>query len=221
MSIEAGPHALSRYLEVKLKEAGLDNTFTATPSNNDRFYITTIRALRNVEVTDDRWEELAELVQDIMNDATPDGSGRPLYEDIMGQAALFAQYRRSNGTAQRQIGVNFNHDTIYTHEARISFLLGRDHVGIMQRIAASDPEGFARAFPGMSFNPEWRTDTVVALLNEARKDPGVSPILADALEDAGCDNPNILGQCRDAKPNPTAQVAVLGYLAHNAGLAVN
>lgn len=49
------------------------------------------------------------------------------------------------------------------------------------------------------FNPDWRTDTAVALaraMYESR-DFGAMPILADALQDAGCDNQDILGHCRD------------------------
>jgi hypothetical protein len=47
--------------------------------------------------------------------------------------------------------------------------------------------------------PEWRTDTVVALacqMDESR-DFSAMPILADALQDAGCDNDDILTHCRD------------------------
>ena len=46
----------------------------------------------------------------------------------------------------------------------------------------------------------WRTDTALALarqMYEAR-DFSAMPILADALQDAGCDNTDILEHCRDA-----------------------
>jgi hypothetical protein len=51
-----------------------------------------------------------------------------------------------------------------------------------------------------SFAHEWRTDTVLGLartMYESR-DFGAMPILADALQDAGCDNEAILSHCRDA-----------------------
>jgi hypothetical protein len=53
-------------------------------------------------------------------------------------------------------------------------------------------------FRPVSFLPEWRTDTAVTLarqMYEAR-DFSAMAILADALQDAGCDNDDILNHCR-------------------------
>jgi hypothetical protein len=46
--------------------------------------------------------------------------------------------------------------------------------------------------------PAWRTDTVKALAHSAyeSRDFSVLPILADALEDAGCEQADILNHCR-------------------------
>ena len=55
-------------------------------------------------------------------------------------------------------------------------------------------------FRSVVFAPEWRTDTAVALarqMYEAR-DFSAMPILADALQDAGCDNEDVLNHCRGA-----------------------
>jgi hypothetical protein len=60
-------------------------------------------------------------------------------------------------------------------------------------------ELFRNPFRPVSFSPEWRTDTAVLLarqMYEAR-DFSAMPILADALQDAGCDNADILSHCRD------------------------
>lgn len=48
------------------------------------------------------------------------------------------------------------------------------------------------------FDPAWRTSTVLAIAQGIVRDGNFDamPILADALEDAGCDNPIILGHCR-------------------------
>jgi len=47
--------------------------------------------------------------------------------------------------------------------------------------------------------PEWRTETVVAVARQMfqRREYASSPILADALEDAGCDDTDLLAHLRD------------------------
>jgi hypothetical protein len=58
---------------------------------------------------------------------------------------------------------------------------------------------FGNPFRPVAFSPEWRTDTVVTLartMYESREF-GAMPILADALQDAGCDNDDILNHCRE------------------------
>lgn len=45
---------------------------------------------------------------------------------------------------------------------------------------------FGNPFRPVTFSPGWRADTAM-------------PILADALQDAGCDNTDVLTHCRDAK----------------------
>lgn len=61
--------------------------------------------------------------------------------------------------------------------------------------------------PRLHFPPKWRTDTAIALARQMydARDFSAMPILADALQDAGCDNADILAHCRDA-----AQVHVRG-----------
>ena len=54
-------------------------------------------------------------------------------------------------------------------------------------------------YRGWAFDPNWRTDTVLALANriyDAREFETL-PILADALQDAGCVNDDILSHCRE------------------------
>jgi hypothetical protein len=55
-------------------------------------------------------------------------------------------------------------------------------------------------FRSVAFSPEWRTDTAVSLARQMYESREFSamPILADALQDAGCDNDDILSHCRDA-----------------------
>jgi hypothetical protein len=52
-----------------------------------------------------------------------------------------------------------------------------------------------------TFSPAWRTDTALALAKQMydAREFSAMPILADALQDAGCDDKGILDHCRDTK----------------------
>jgi hypothetical protein len=58
-----------------------------------------------------------------------------------------------------------------------------------------------RPFRLTSFSSSWRTDTALSLAQQMyeSRDFGAMPILADALQDAGCDNQEVLNHCRDPK----------------------
>jgi hypothetical protein len=58
-------------------------------------------------------------------------------------------------------------------------------------------------FRPVTFSPSWRTDTVVALARQVYEGREFSamPILADALQDAGCDSNAILDHCREDGPH--------------------
>jgi hypothetical protein len=60
---------------------------------------------------------------------------------------------------------------------------------------------FGNPFRPVAFDPAWRTSTVVALASQMyeSRDFGAMPILADALQDAGCTNEDVLTHCRDAQ----------------------
>ncbi|HEY1189277.1 MAG TPA: hypothetical protein VGE74_16615 [Gemmata sp.] len=58
-------------------------------------------------------------------------------------------------------------------------------------------------FRRMSFVDEWRTETVRALAAQMYESHefGAMPILADALQDAGCNDEDILNHCRGTGPH--------------------
>jgi hypothetical protein len=62
---------------------------------------------------------------------------------------------------------------------------------------------FGNPFRPVKFYPRWRTSTVTALADQmyGARDFGAMPILADALQDAGCDNSHILHHCRSPGPH--------------------
>jgi hypothetical protein len=73
--------------------------------------------------------------------------------------------------------------------------------GELRQLAHLLRDIFGNPFRPVTFHPEWRTSTVVALANQMyeSRDFSAMPILADALQDAGCDNEDILNHCRDPK----------------------
>jgi hypothetical protein len=58
-------------------------------------------------------------------------------------------------------------------------------------------------FRRVTFPPEWRTSTALALATQMydSRDFGAMPILADALQDAGCASDDILDHCRGEGPH--------------------
>jgi hypothetical protein len=88
-------------------------------------------------------------------------------------------------------------DVVYAAEAAQFGLLSvaeeqAIQVGILRDI-------FGNPFRPVAFSPDWRTDTVVSLARKMyeSREFGAMPILADALQDAGCDSDDILSHCRD------------------------
>jgi hypothetical protein len=70
----------------------------------------------------------------------------------------------------------------------------------MSRMRAVVWEIVGNPFRPVHFNSAWRTDTALSLARHMydRYEFGAMPILADALQDAGCDNEDVLNHCRDA-----------------------
>lgn len=58
-------------------------------------------------------------------------------------------------------------------------------------------------FRPLTFAPQWRTDNVLGLAQAIYEDRAFDrlPILADALEDAGCDSADLLNHCRGQGPH--------------------
>jgi hypothetical protein len=57
---------------------------------------------------------------------------------------------------------------------------------------------FGNPFRPVAFDPAWRSEAAVALARAAYESRNFTllPILADALEEAGCDHPDVLAHCR-------------------------
>lgn len=64
-------------------------------------------------------------------------------------------------------------------------------------------EIFGNPFRPVMLDPEWRTTTAAALAEwiYASRDFSAMPVLADALQDAGCNNADVLDHCRGSGPH--------------------
>jgi len=62
---------------------------------------------------------------------------------------------------------------------------------------------FFNPFRPVTADPSWLTSTVVALARQMyeSRDFSAMPILADALQDAGCENDDVLKHCRGTGPH--------------------
>ena len=77
------------------------------------------------------------------------------------------------------------------------------YVNPRRAIASGLRELLGNPFRPIRFDPEWRTSTAVSIAHSmyASRDFSAMPILADALQDAGCDNEDILNHCRGHGPH--------------------
>jgi hypothetical protein len=71
------------------------------------------------------------------------------------------------------------------------------------RVAQLFRDIFGNPFRSVAFSTGWRTDTVHALARQMyeSRDFSPMPILADALQDPGCDSAEILDHCRGPGPH--------------------
>jgi hypothetical protein len=62
---------------------------------------------------------------------------------------------------------------------------------------------FGNPFRPVALDPAWLTSDVLALARGIYDERAFDrmPILADALQDAGCDSADVLGHCRSAGPH--------------------
>jgi hypothetical protein len=127
----------------------------------------------------------------------PDATGGGDYQEAWdrGEYAEFAAMRTLNvlagAAALDYVGPG---KVSYTADPEYQTGLLREHTAQSQLVR----DIFGNPFRSVTFSSEWRTITAVALANlmyDAR-DFSAMPILADALQDAGCEVPDILNHCR-------------------------
>jgi hypothetical protein len=166
---------------------------------------------------------LANAIADRIADRFTDRLSRGLrqFMDRLADAALTAdQYREEWGAWQRKVDASRNdHTHILCWAIYVSAPEGSRIFGVPETCVRSVAGNVCREvgdveranqvrllrdvlpnpYRPVAFDPAWRTDTAVSLakqMYEAR-DFSAMPILADALQDAGCDSADVLDHCRD------------------------
>ena len=134
-------------------------------------------------------------IDDSVSDSTRSEARREManwYRDVLPKTARFAvsavYYSLSRGTTLdcHQASEVAVRATAYDPaEKAIQAALLRDIVG--------------NPFRPVTFDPRWRSETVVALATGIYEHRAFDrmPVLADALEEAGCDHLDVLAHCRD------------------------
>ena len=103
---------------------------------------------------------------------------------------------------------DYDHDCVYSDERAIEGT--EPHPKASRRIADERlaqcnllRDIFGYPFRKMKFDKKWRTDTALSLARQMydAREFSAMPILADALQDAGCDSDDILDHCRGPGPH--------------------
>ncbi len=83
--------------------------------------------------------------------------------------------------------------------ARIGNRFSNGNQGLKEQQAELVREFFGNPYQPVAFDQTWRTPTVTALAQQMHDSQEFSPmpILADALQDAGCEDTSVLEHCRD------------------------
>ena len=134
-----------------------------------------------------------------------------LLADPSEQAAYYADRMRSTSASLAthlvyHAAANGYYDGMFAHiRDALAFagigLKSPERTQLIYRMRLLLREVAGTPFRPVVFSPEWHTDTAVSLargMYESR-DFGAMPILADALQDVGCDSDDLLTHCRDPK----------------------
>lgn len=84
----------------------------------------------------------------------------------------------------------------------------------LKKQSATARDIFNNPFRPVVFDSRWRTSTVLALAEMSYADRAFDrlPILADALQDAGCEHPDVLTHCRGPGPHARGCWVIDGIL---------
>ena len=129
---------------------------------------------------------------------------RDAYDDAFRAANEIEETEGTRGAAQAAFAVAeacYEKEIADAYSGRVRFVVffdeARDEAPAQVALIR---DIFGNPFAPVAFDPAWRTDTAVAVARQMydSREFGAMPILADALQDAGCDDEQVLAHCRDA-----------------------
>jgi hypothetical protein len=143
-------------------------------------------------------DELSELAQEAWRQAQGGYSERSsaVSQELMTQYVAIALADGLLGSMEWWYWIN---DCVFTETPTNPAQLSENiQLGVYRRHLPHLRCIVGNPFRPVSFNASWRTSTALAIaqgMYESR-DFGAMPILADALQDAGCDKEDVLNHCR-------------------------
>jgi hypothetical protein len=136
------------------------------------------------------WEAADQALRDILDAMDEDGDEHPY------SAAVAAHWCALQSTSRSDVVYKVSHTAYWA-------LRGTDALDEDETQAALLEDILGRPASITSADPAWLTGTVVSLAEGIYADRAFDrlPILGDALEDAGCDDADILDHCRSTGPH--------------------
>ncbi len=174
--------ACCRRVEEQMSEATLAQVIDGCERLADEFALASLAGLRR---TADRVAERAGLA---VTETSATESDREHYEYAIAVCQLAEYPIQPEHCADSCMQALCGHDDYVAGHGEMLF-----QADLLRDIIANP-------FRPVAFSPAWRTDTTVLLARQMydARDFSATPIIADALQDAGCDNLDVLNHCRDA-----------------------
>jgi hypothetical protein len=162
-------------------------------------------------VTSPKLEQALPLLEDSIEGKAKDRgrahklAGEMLTDGSSTQACIGAELWKASQKAFKRDEYGF-YRIGYSVQAALGWAAGGFHPVFTNAVKAERKEQakvvremFGSPFRPVHFSPQWRTSDVLTLARQMydSRDFGAMPILADALQEAGCDSEDLLGHLRD------------------------
>ena len=158
-------------------------------------------ALKELHIVVPNWELAIDRISEVTMIALAEGDGTPrkITNQVYNDFARLSFESRSLGPLLQLIDHFYRYDMFYDDHGRIDHLQAAGH----DLECISLAKRWCRERWQHILDPAWLSTTVIALAQGIYDEHAFDrlPILADALQDAGCDHADILDHCRGSGPH--------------------